>query len=309
MFHGQPALVIIIAIIIRAGLGATAHAAVVSHPVSFAGASQTLSLDVKVAGKLAGAGSGTLFGVPFALDPNPQSVDFHLAPEVVHIDSHPVTMTPGARFDINDQTGQLVGIRGISLDALNGVTAPFTTSTVNITALLQGQSQPVIVDGVLTGKVLGLTVDQTSESVVTGNKFTLSGNTHFSYQYRVDLLGGLLNVIPPSSDTLYGSGSLVTGTSTATPVPGHPRDLKIALDATASLQGNLSYKSFAISTMIGTQIGFTGSASLPATIFYNATVHLEAIVPNAVVPEPGSVALLFIGLFVVGASLVKRPLK
>lgn len=189
-------------------------------------------------------------------------------------------------------TNQLVDINALDLDMLNGQSASVTINQIIISGIPLN-----LFIGPIGGALTGLTFQQTGPSVLTGGSTIAGGSGTFTDPGNLNATLALNTVpvgIAPSTTltTLtLGNQSLssafaLTGNWTVTPLGFGQR--KVSLDGSQTLSVPLSL----VTQLISTASAVTVTVALNATVGVVVGYHLQTIV----VPEPGSIALLGIGL-------------
>ena len=284
---------------------AASRAAIV--PVNFAGALRWFNGVATGFGTFGGAGSGEAFNAKTS-----KLEAFSLTPPLVHpltvaggfskVKAEPVSVAPPALFNATPTT--ITDIANLNLDFLNGVTAPLSFNTIILTSnssipLLQN----ITVDA--SGELSELAFNQTGAATLTPlgpnfGTFSLPGDFKLGLTNNFVTLAGIINY---SLLDLAGTTSgALSGTYT---ISGPPGSAKITLDGTLGLAvpitGNTAFLVNATSPIALT---VSATADLVASMLVNAGFHLEQ--DGLVVPEPGSVALMAIGLAMCGAFAWRR---
>jgi len=187
-------------------------------------------------------------------------------------------------------TNQLVDINSLDLDMLNGQSSNFAINTLNIAAT----PFPVTLD--VSGTLSALSFTQTDGSVLTGGSTIAGGNGTFidngNLSATLSNLSAVLGAFGTPLVTLtlgpqnVNSAFPLSGNWTVTPLGFGQR--KVALDGSATLNVPLNL----LTTLVSTASTVNLSIALAGSVAVNFAYHLETIV----VPEPGSIALLGIGL-------------
>ncbi len=288
---------------------ATQSSRAVTVPVSFSGPSQAFVGVSTGYGAIIAEGSGNAFNLktgkiePFNFTP-PTSHAVTLIGGFALINSQPASFSP-ASFDVTPTT--IDGINSLSLDLLNGSSIPIALNTITVTSNSAiGLLKSVTVD--ISGEISSLIFQQDAAAVVTplgpnfGN-FSAPGTAFLDLTNFVASLLGIVNV--NFNDFNQSAPATLMGTYT---ISGPPGAAKITLDGTFGL-------AVPVSTEGVLQLGITNPLSLSVsstvdfltTIFINAGFHLEQ--DQLVVPEPGSLALMAIGLALCGTILCRRKVS
>lgn len=272
--------------------------------VNFSGASQAFVGVTSVFGTLTATGNG-FTNSSVGLEP------FSLTPPTVHpitlkggfalVDSQPNSTGP-AVFDVTPTA--INSINNLNVDLLNGTIVPIELSTVILTtnssnALLKN----IPVDASLDAD--GLVFNQSGLSTLTPlgpnfGTFSVPGNfdMHAS-NFTAQLFGVLDFPFGDFSEILPGT---LAGTYT---ISGPTNNTKITLDGTLALQIPVSAsEDFVLNISNPLAITVSATAAAAATLLVNVGFHLEQ--DQIVVPEPGSIALLGIGMAMCGAAIWRR---
>ena len=273
--------------------------------VNFSGASQAFVGVTSVFGTLTATGSGVTnssVGLqPFVLTP-PTVHPITLAGGFALVNSQPNSVGPVSVFDVTPTA--INKINNLNVDLLNGAVVPIAFNTITLTsnssvALLKNISVDASVDAD------GLVFNQTGLSTLTplgpnfGN-FSVPGNFHMHASNFTATLFGLLNY-PLGSLSEIVPGSL-SGTYT---ISGPTNNTKITLDGTLALQVPINASQhFVLNISNPLALTVSATAAAAASLLINVGFHLER--DQIVVPEPGSVALMAIGLAMCGAFAWRR---
>ncbi|MGD9644964.1 MAG: PEP-CTERM sorting domain-containing protein [Pirellulales bacterium] len=275
-------------------------------PVTFSGGSQAFVGVSTVFGTLEATGGGQAFNAksgkvePFVLTP-PTIHPLNLQGGFALVNSQPNSQGP-ANFDITPT--QINDINKLNVDLLNGSSVPFAFNTVTVTtnsSVLLLQNVPVD----FTGDLDILTFAQTGAATLTPlgpnvGTFSVPGDFFSQVSNFNAKLFGVVD-FPLSSVSDLVSGPLA-GTYT---ISGPPNAAKITLDGTVGLAIPVS-ETFDLGFDLASPLAMTvsGSAAAVATIYVNVGFHLEA--DQLVVPEPGSIALMGLGLALCAAVVWRR---
>jgi hypothetical protein len=269
--------------------------------VDFTGPAQDFSAVVTATGTVVGSGTGLLFGTPFALDPNPQTLPVGLSPDSITVTSDPKSDPPPASFS-TDAACDLTDIQDLDLDILNGNTAVVALDPILITIKIAGII-PGTIDINFTGTVKSIRFDQTGAPTINPglDEYLVPGDITAVFGGNAAILAGAVSL--PIPDTTITTPIVLPGTYTMTPVSGVTHNME--LDGDFDLDLPLSLVTV-LATSLGAALGFTGTIDLQASVQFAMSYHLEDLV--VCVPEPGSVALFGIGLVAL-IPVVRRRLK
>jgi hypothetical protein len=267
---------------------APAKAVVIS--VDFSGPLQDFNATGKASGTLVSEGSGVLLGAfPFVLNPNPQTDTISLK-SPVKIASDPKSDPPSVtKVDITPFNLALVDIWDLDLDLLNGSKGTIEANTIVI-EISNLFLNAITID--FKADITGLTYVQTGCATVIGSGgsgvFSVDGDlTANLSNFQVSVFGSIPLPVADQTITtsipLYGTWQLIFG----------PFPTKLVLDGTGALSVPLTLLT-ALETTLSDLGGLTASftADLNAAVTLAYSFHLEA----PLIPEPGSISLLFIGL-------------
>jgi hypothetical protein len=286
---------------------AASRAQAVTFPINFSGTEQNFDATIDLTGNLFAGGSGAVVNTKAKVEPfkftNPLNHPLALFGGPIAISSDPKTDPLGTTFDVVGG-GQLVSTSDLDIDFLNGQTADFALDTLFLTtnstvSLLKSIS--IDVSGTLTG----LSFDQTGASVVVGGPnsgtFAVDGNLNANIDNLLAVVFGLLQV-PVGTQSISLPGVLTGNWATSGPVNNTKITLDgfIDLNVPISLLTNLTTSiTDVLSLTISSTIDLAGS--LTVSVAYHLEDHL------VVCPEPGSIALLGLGLAaVVGVAVQRR---
>jgi hypothetical protein len=267
-------------------------------PINFTGAAQDFSATATLTGNVNAVGSGATKNIfnqisKFNFTP-PLDHPLKLDPTPVIFSSDPKTDPLGTTFDLSATT--LFDMFDTDLDLLNGKTAPIAIDTITITSNSSSSLlKSLTVD--ISGTLSQLNFVQTGAPTILGGggsgTFTLPGDISLTLTGAKASLAGLINIDIPDISGAFSQD--LTGTWT---LSGPGNNLKISLDGAYSISAPLSVQTaLAISTGIPILLpGLTVSSTLDLVASLNLalTYHLEQT--GLVVPEPGSVVLLGVGL-------------
>jgi len=267
-------------------------------PINFTGTAQDFSATASLTGNVHADGSGATKNIfnqiskfnftapldhPLKLDPTP-----------VVFGSDPKTDPLGTTFDLSALN--LFDMQDTDLDLLNGKSATIAIDTITITTNSSSSLlKALTVD--ISGNLTQLSFVQTGAPTILGGggsgTFSLPGDISLTLTGANAKLAGLINVALP--DIAGSFSQALTGTWTLT---GPGNNLKISLDGSYSIDAPLSVvTALALSTGIPILLpGLTVSTTLDlaASLHLALSYHLEQT--GLVVPEPGSVVLLGVGL-------------
>lgn len=245
---------------------------------------QTFSANGTFNGSAHAIGSGVVFGIPVVIPD--QNIPLSLKSPLT-VNSNPTNTDGPVQWTLTDPNLRtLSDIQNLDLDLLNGQTANFALNQFQIATSLI----PIAVD--INGTLTKLSFTQTGATVAvpgglgTGT-FSTAGDLGGEINpLHVSVLGGAAAF--DTTLNIPATSYLLTGSYTVTPAVGGRH---IALDGTVNLVLPLSL-STALAVSSGTSLGVTASVDLLSTFTVTASYHLETFV----VPEPGSIALLGLGV-------------
>lgn len=224
-------------------------------------------------------GSGTAIGDPFEPDAAPTP------PKVFGYSQ--------TQFIANGEA--ISDIQNLDLDISNGVTTDFALSKVVITSTSPNPLLKAISIDV-QGTLKDLVFEQTGAATLTP---TATGTGTFSIEGTLTAVAGNLKAIAfgllpiDVDDQEFSQPFAMTGTYT---IIGNPNDpnAKIVLDGSNDFTINLATIT-SLATQIDDIVPLTISAAidLAASINFNVGFHLERV---GVIPEPGSIVLLVLGV-------------
>jgi len=275
----------------------------------------------KFTGQLTGSGASTItgvtpitgqvFGNAFRLEPNQQVTPLSLSPATVNFttgpksvgdaDSKGVFGTNKSNLEITvpGNGSHIIGAQEVDVDLLNGQSVPFALNTIPLTIV------NVIISGGQTFEFPGqLNIDVSAvlkqlwteqnglaTFVPTGQgtgTFAMPSTIHGVLDAHIAL--NKANVFD-LKDTKLNEDLLVTGNYTVDPIAGTPGLARVTLTGGTNLSLPLS-----LATAFATDLGIaalTGTVSLLASINVGLSFQLQDVV---IVPEPGAVILLGVGL-------------
>jgi hypothetical protein len=217
------------------------------------------------------------------------------------VNSEPKTIGP-ADFDITPTA--INDIQNLSVNFLNGEIVPLVFNTLDLPT---NSAVPILKNFTLdlSASFSSLKFEQFGAATLNpqgagfGN-FSVPGFFDFATTKANVALLGIFNLpVANFSSSLPGN---FAGTYTIT---GPPENAKLTLDGTLGLIVPITADtkvSFSIGTPI--QASLTGTAGLVASVLVNVGFHLEQ--DGLVVPEPGSIALMAIGLAMCGGVAWRR---
>ncbi len=295
--------------VVALGLVAANSALAVTVPINFTGTEQNFDATIDLTGNLFADGSGFVVNTqnkvaPFKMTA-PLDHPLSLFGGPVTVTSDPITDPPGTTFDMptNDD---IADINDLNLDLLNGQTADFALDTVFITtnstvSLLKSIS--IDVSGTLTD----LRFTQTGPAVLLGGggsgTFAVAGDLSATVDNLLAVIFGLLQV--PVGTQSISTPFVLSGTWTAS---GPPNNTKIELDSNLNLEVPLSLLTN-LTTSITQVLSLTISSTvdLAASLTVATSLHLEQ--SGIVIPEPGSMVLLGMGMLAFIPVAVRRYRK
>ncbi len=271
-------------------------------PINFTGTEQNFSATTTLSGSAIADGSGAtknIFNTISKFNFTPPLVHpLKLDPSPVIFNSDPKTDPLGTTADIDGLLYVINDFQDTNLDLLNGKTAPIAIDTITITTnSASSLLKSITVD--ITGTLSELRFVQTGawSGIPLGGgtgTFTIPGDIIVSMTNVKASLIGLINI---DIDDLGGTFSQnLTGTWSLT---GPSFNTKLALDGGLTIEVPLSVQTaLALSTGIPILLpGLTVSSTIDllASLSIGINYHLEQSGID-VIPEPGSIVLLGIGL-------------
>jgi hypothetical protein len=288
------------------GLVSASRALAVTVPINFTGTEQNFDATIDLTGNLFADGSGSVVNTknkvePFKFTP-PLEHPLSLYGGAIVVGSDPITDPAGTTFDL-PAADQIANIAALNLDLLNGTTADFALDTVTITTnstvtLLKA----ITID--LSGTLADLRFTQTGAAILNGTggsgTFSVDGELSASIDNLLAVVFGILQV--PVDPQSISAPFTLTGTWTST---GPSNNVKVALDANIDFSIPLSLLTN-LTTSITDVLSLTISSTidLAASLTVGTTLHLEQ--SGIVIPEPGSMVLLGLGLLAFAPLAARR---
>ena len=299
--RGCAALVVLVVAVLAA-----VPARAVLQPGNVISPNQAFDLTIDLTGNVFANGNGSVVNTKAKLEPfkftNPLNHPLSLFGGPINLTSIPVSDPLTAT---HERLGtQMVDYDGLALDLLNGQSADFALDTIFLTtnstvSLLKSIS--IDVSGTLTG----LRFDQTGSAQFLGGgessgTFSIAGELTANIDNLLAVVFGLLQV-PVEGQTVVLPTALEGTWKLSSPFNNGKLELDgdLALSIPLSLLTNLT-------TSITDVLSLTISSTidLAASLALDASFHLEP--QFCWCPEPGSIALLGIGLAAVGGVAVHR---
>jgi hypothetical protein len=293
-----------LAVAVHAGSTRNAHAIPVN--IDFNGPSQAFVGITSAFGTMSAFGSGQAFNAksgkvePFSLTP-PNIHPLTLAGGFALVNSQPDSIGT-ALFDITP--GAITSMSNVDVDLLNGTKVPIVFSQITLTS---NSAIPILqkitVDA--AGDASKINFFQTGAATLVPlgpgiGTYSIPGDFDVQVTNFTATLFGILPFNLGSLSTIVPSA--LTGTYTIT---GPPNSAKLTLDGTLGLQVPVNVAdSFVLNLTNPLSLTVSASAAAIATVFINVGYHLEQ--DQLVVPEPGSIALLGIGVAMCGAVVWRR---
>ncbi|MBX7073983.1 MAG: hypothetical protein K1X71_12620 [Pirellulales bacterium] len=318
---GIPALLMVAVLV---AVGESARAALISFET---GGGNTTSLN----GTLGGSGSvtitgasplaGKLFGLDAKLVPNPQVTPVGFNPDVINIVSQPKSVgvtNIGEPFgpnitniEISAPGGghNILSLNNADLDLLNGtnVSVPLDTITLKLVLVLPGgieNPQDLVID--IKGNMTELYTKQIGAATfnTTGvgeGTFSIPSALHGFLLADISLSG-----IAADTDLELDTNVDITGDYKVELLgTGPPGNARVTLSGSQNIALPLNYFT-AVATSIPGIAEITATLDLAASINMALSYSLQGTV---VIPEPGSVVLLGIGLATVLPLVGRRVLR
>ena len=296
--RGCAALVVLMVAVLAA-----VPARAVIQPGNAISPNQAFDLTIDLTGNVFGGGNGSVVKAkvePFKFT-NPLNHPLSLYGGEISLSTIPVSDPLSATHE--HWGTQLVDYDGLALDLLNGESADFALDTIFLTtnstvSLLKSISIDV------SGTLSGLRFDQTGPAVILGGPgigtFSIAGELTANVDNLLAVVFGLLQV-PVEGQAVVLPFDLQGTWKIPEPVFSN----KFELDGDLSLSIPLSLLTN-LTTSITDVLSLTISSTidLAANLELNAHFHLEPQICWC--PEPGSVALLGIGLAAVAGVAVHR---
>ena len=288
------------------GLVSANRALAVTVPINFTGPEQDFDATIDLTGNLFADGSGAVVNTKAKVEPfkftAPLDHPLALFGGAIVLSSDPITDPAGTTFDL-PAADEIDDISALNLDLLNGVTADFALDTIFITtnstvSLLKAIS----ID--LSGTLTDLRFTQTGAAILNGTggagTFSVDGELSASIDNLLAVVFGLLQV--PVDPQSISAPFTLTGTWTST---GPSNNVKVTLDADIDFNIPLSLLTN-LTTSITDVLSLTISSTidLAASLTVGTTLHLEQ--SGIVIPEPGSMVLLGLGLLAFAPLAARR---
>lgn len=276
----------------------------VTVPVNFQGPAQTFSAEIDLAAELTATGGGSLFNpVTKVLE------DFALLPPFSHTagtEGGPqlavgaVSSLSPFNTTVDIDGGHVTKISGLNVQLFDGPALDLRSEPMDVTT-----SSTLIpnlaVQAAFNITSLGFQQTGLATLVPTGpnvGTFAIPGNAIAEYENVRLLLAGAIPI--ETGDLSFATPRIFTGTYK---VSGPPGNTKVEFDGdgryTFNLGGGQAEVSYAITSPL--QLSISASVDYSLVIGYQIAFHAEQ--SGLVVPEPGSVALLAIGLVACGAAV------
>lgn len=292
------------AIVIQAG-AASSRAALVN--VNFSGPSQAFVGVTSEFGSLTASGTGQAFNAktskvePFALTP-PLTHVLTPAAGFSPVSTDPASIVP-AVFDVTPTA--INDIKGLNVDLLTGASSPVVFDTINITTT---SAIPLLKNFTLdiSASLSALSFNQTGAATLTpqGPNFGTFSIPGDYYSHLSDYFTTYFGLLPFQLPDIFETTSLpLTGIYTIT---GPPNAAKITLDGTIGLAILVTDGGGNLNADIDSPISLTVNASVDAavSILVNVGYHFEQ--DQLVVPEPGSISLMALGLSLTALAAWRR---
>lgn len=273
-----------------------ATSAPITADVFFSGTEQTLSADVTGSGSVVSQGSGVLIGVPFTINPSPQTDLIGLDPDTVSLTTNPVSLTDDGvpvggtglptpvttQFTFDDETWDVLDISNMHTDLLNGQTISAALDTIFIELSFGGIPGTIDIGAALVIKELSFWQDAMQSVTIDSQSgsFAVPGNI------RAVLDASVLLINDPSSivitellDEVVEFPLDIVGTITTTNQGGpDPQDVLLELD------GDFEVVAPIMESLIGTAgvpgISFDGSVELAVSLLVDLAYHMEYLLQD-----------------------------
>ena len=289
------------------GLVSASRALAVTVPINFTGTEQNFDATIDLTGNLFANGSGSVVNTKNKIEPfkftAPLNHALGLAGGLpITLSSDPITDPAGTTFDL-PAADQISKISALNLDLLNGTTADFALDTIIITTnSTVSLLKEISID--LSGTLSDLRFTQTGAAILTGGAgsgtFSVDGELSATVDNLLAVIFGLLQV--PVGTQSISTPFTLSGSWTST---GPSNNVKVTLDSTMDLAVPLSLLTN-LTTSITQVLSLTISSTidLAASLTINTALHLEQ--SGIVIPEPGSMVLLGLGLLAFAPLVVRR---
>ena len=288
------------------GLVSANRALAVTVPINFTGTEQNFDATIDLTGNLFADGTGSVVNTKKVIEPfkftAPLNHPLSLFGGAVTTSSDPITDPAGTTFDL-PAADDIDGISALNLDLLNGTTADFALDTIFLTTnSTVNLLKSISID--LSGTLTDLRFTQTGAAVLAGGAgsgtFSVDGELSATIDNLLASIFGLLFVpIDPQS---ISAPFTLTGSWTST---GPSNNVKVTLDSAIDFNIPLSLLTN-LTTSITDVLSLTISSTidLAASLTIGTTLHLEQ--SGIVIPEPGSMVLLGLGLLAFAPLAVRR---
>jgi len=290
------------------GLVSANRALAVTVPINFTGTEQDFDATLDLSGNLYAVGSGNVFNAitktfqPFVLTA-PFNHPLSLAGGAFTVSTDPKTDPLGTTFDISP--GAINSTSALNLDFLNGQTADFALDTLVLTTNSKVVLLNVLLGQIdLSGTLSDLRFAQTGASFLTGGggsgTFSVDGDLGATISNLQLVLGGLL-VIGVDDQSV----SLPAALSGNWTLSGPTNNTKVSLDGSLSFDVPIALMSN-LTTSITDVLSLTISSTidLAGSLTVSYTFHLEQ--SGIVIPEPGSMVLMGLGMLAFAPLVVRR---